>query len=205
MEPKQPPANRNHIFVVGLCMFALLIITVGLGGCNGTPSQNSSVTTNPTPTPTPPPKDSPRGDTPIVVKGGGSVDLDFDENAYPGAGNPVCPGCKITSVTLQQLPPGNQPVTSAPVACTPTGGGEITEVLIDTAGGADNHNVTVKKTTGVEIVFNRDKYKEVVNDCGEERKHHAHAGVIQGVKVNGTACTTGCDRWQRCKVTIHVF
>jgi hypothetical protein len=202
MEPIQTPRNRTRIVVVGLCMFALLVITVGLGGCNGTPSQNSSVTTNPTPTPTPPPKDSPRGDTPIIVKGGGSIDLDFEEDAYPGSGNPLCPGCKITSVTLQQLPPGNQPVTSVPVTCTPSGA-EITEVLIQTAGG--NHDVTVKKTTGVEIVFDKPKYPEVVNDCGEEKKHHAHAGVIQGVKVNGTACTTGCDRWQRCKVTIHVF
>ena len=203
MEPIQPPPRRTHFVVVGLCMFALLIITVGLGGCNGTPSQNSQVTTNPTPTPTPPPKDSPRGDTPIVVKGGGSIDLDFDENAYPGAGNPLCPGCKITSVTLQQLPPGNQPIASQPVTCTPSPNAEITEVLIETAGG--NHNVTVKKNNGVEIVFDRRKYPAVVNDCGDEKEHHGHSGVIQGVKVNTNTTCSGCTQWQRCKVTIHVF
>src|SRR5215510_7290076 len=96
MAPMQPPANRNHLVVVGLCIFALLVITVGLGsGCGTTPSQDARVTTNPTPTPTPTPKESPRGDTPIVVKGGGSIDLDFNEDVFRGT-PPACTNCKIT-------------------------------------------------------------------------------------------------------------
>ena len=205
MQPAQPPNHRTHN-AIWFCLLALLVIAPSLlGSCKTEPSRNQPLSASPSPTPqgTPGPNGGSeylRGDTPIVVKGGGSIDLDFDDNAYTGTGNPTCVGCKITSVTLQQLPPAGQPTTSAPVPCTLTAADP--EIKVKTAGGS--HDITVKKvTSGVEIAFAKPNYPAVVNACGDEKKRHSQSGVIQQVTVNGNTCA-GCSG-PRCKVVIHVF
>ena len=201
MQPKQPRSKRTRILVLALSIFALLALIASFGGCNREPTNRPTPQTQASPTSSPVPEatQGTEGDTPIVVKGGGSIDLDFDENAYTGSGN-ICVGCKITSVTLQQLPPPGQPSTSLPTQCPFTGSDR--KIKIETAG---NNDITVEQNTlGVEIGFDKSKYPAVVNACGDEKKHHSHPGVIQHVKLNGTECTV-CSTPQRCKVVIHVF
>ena len=204
MQPAQPPNHRTPTaFWFGV--LALLVIAPSLlMSCNGS-GRNQRTDSSPSPqgSPTPTPEGGTqylRGDTPIVVKGGGSIDLDFDDSAYTGTGNPTCVGCKITSVTLEQLPPAGQPATASPVPCTLPAADP--EIKVKTAGGT--HDITVKKVTnGVEVAFPKANYPSVVNACGDEKKRHSHAGVIQQVTVNGNACS-GCSG-PRCKVVIHVF
>lgn len=204
MQPAQPPNHRTPTaFWFGL--LALLVIAPSLlMSCNGS-GRNQRTDSSPSPqaSPTPTPEGGSeylRGDTPIVVKGGGSIDLDFDDNAYTGTGNPTCVGCKITSVTLQQIPNTGQPTTSSPVPCSLPAGDP--EIKVKTAGGS--HDITVKKvTSGVEVAFAKANYPAVVNACGDEKKRHSQSGVIQQVTVNGNTCS-GCSG-PRCKVVIHVF
>jgi hypothetical protein len=199
MEPIQPPAKSSHIVVVGLCMFALLVITVSLGGgCSQAPSPRSQTTTTPTPTPTP--KDSPRADTPIIVKGGGSIDLDFEDGVFSGT-PPACTGCSISRVALQQIKDTGNPIDPPvdPVPCDFTGDPTI---KIETRGSIDD--VTVQGTSNtVQITYPAANYTGVISECGDEKKRHSTDGKITAVKVNGTPCT-GCTNWKRCKVMITV-
>lgn len=199
MEPIQPPTRRTHFVVVGLCMFALLIITVGLGGCSQEPPRGEQVT--PSPRPTPKPTDVPPGDTPIIVKGGGSIDLDFDSTIFSGS-PPACTNCSIESVTLEQIKETGQPIPTSPV---------LTEcrlpanpvVTIETQGNADNVTITGTATT-VKIDFPVTQYPGVLNACGDPKKFHSKDGEIKKVKVNGTECGGCAGNAKRCKVLIKV-
>ena len=198
MEPIQPPRSRTHIVVVGLCMFALLMITVSLGGgCRQEPSRGEQVA--PTPPPTPRPTEAPPADTPIIVKGGGSIDLDFNGTIFSGT-TPACTNCRIKAVELTQIKNTGEPIgTSTPTQCSFTGDPTI---KIETRGSIDD--VTVKGTsTSVEIGFTAASYPGVVSECGDDKKYHSTDGKITGVKVNGNACS-GCSNWKRCKVDITV-
>ena len=203
MNPIQPRANRTHIVVVGVSIFALLVITVILGGACNRPGPAQPQATG-SPTPTPSPTGSPRsldGDTPIIVKGGGSIDLDFNPDVFTGT-TPSCTNCRITKVELEQIKDKGEPSLPAPTPtqCTFTG---PPTVSILTKGGAEN--VTVNSITGgVVINFNDAKYPGIVTECGDAKKHHSKDGEIEGVTVNNVPCQ-GCSKWKRCKVLIHVF
>ncbi|HSB27213.1 MAG TPA: hypothetical protein VLE19_05145 [Pyrinomonadaceae bacterium] len=193
-----PPRTRS---IVWISIFALIVITLVLfGACNPTPD-TSSRQAPATASPSPSPLGSPpiEADTPIVVKGGGSVDLDFNENIFPGA-TPKCATCKISSVTLEQIPPAGSPISSpTPVQCTFTGDPTIS---VETANG--NDKVTIKGTSsGVEIDFNASMYPGIITSCGDARKHHSQNGVITGVKLNGQGCS-GCTVFKRCKIEVTV-
>jgi|GEM_PF-6623535 len=198
MEPIQRRANGTHILVVGLCMFALLVFTVSLGaGCRQEPSPKAQTTT---PSPSPTPKEIPEGDTPIVVKGGGSIDLDYVDTVFTGT-PPSCTNCSITRVTLQQIKGTGEPIHPPvqPVECRLPSNPEIT---IETKNNSDN--VTVKGTSNsVKIDFPAAKYPGVITACGDEEKRHSKDGEIKKVKINGTECG-GCRNWKRCRVVISV-
>ena len=198
MEPIQRRANGTHILVVGLCMFALLVITVSLGaGCSKAPSPGAQTTS---PSPSPSPAEIPRADTPIVVKGGGSIDLDYVDTIFTGT-PPACTNCTIKSVTLEQIKDTGQPIPPTPVLTDCPFTGDPT-ILIETRGNSDN--VTVRGTSNnVQIDFPARKYPGVISACGDEKKRHSKDGEIKKVKVNGTTCG-GCSKWKRCKVVITV-
>ena len=201
MNPIQPQTNRTHIVVVCLSIFALLVVVGLSGACAGRPD-SSGATSSPSPTPTP--TGSPRaldGDTPIIVKGGGSIDLDFNTDVFTGT-TPSCTNCRITRVDLEQIKDKGEPIPQTPVLtqCTFTGPPTI---RILTKGGTDN--VTVNSITGgVVIDFDAAKYPGIITECGDAKKHHSKDGEIENVTVNGTSCG-GCSKWKRCKVSIHVF
>ena len=201
MKPTQPPANRTHVVVVGLCMFALLVITVSLGGgCSTTPPPAKEAQAAPSPTPTGSPL-VPPGDTPIIVKGGGSIDLDFSETVFTGT-PPACTGCSIEKVELEQIKETGQPIppTAVLTPCTYTGDPTVT---IETQGNSDNVTVTGTSNT-VKIDFPVLKYPGVINSCGDPRKFHSKDGEIKKVKVNGTECGGCAGNSKRCKVLITV-
>lgn len=201
MQPAQPrPPKTRTVVCIGI--FALTVITLGLfGACSSAP-ETSTRQQQPIATPSPTPLASPplEAETPIVVKGGGSIDLDFDENVFPGT-TPKCPDCKITTVTLLQIPPpGPIPSPSpTPVPCTFTGDPTIS---VETAGNTDD--ITIKGTnSGVEIGFDSGRYPGIITACGDARKHHSQNGVIKGVKVNNQPCE-GCTVFRRCKIDVTV-
>ena len=194
----RPPRTRS---IVWISIFALIVISLVLfGACNPTPettNRQAPATASPSPSPVgSPPIEA---DTPIVVKGGGSVDLDFNENIFPGA-TPTCTNCKIKEVTLTQIPPTGSPISSpTPVQCTFTGDPTIS---VETSNG--NDKVTIKGTNNrVEIDFNAGRYPGIITSCGDARKHHSQSGVITGVKVNGQGCS-GCTVFKRCKIDVTV-
>lgn len=199
MEPIQRRAIGTHIVVVGLCMFAILVITVSLGGgCRRQEPSPKAQTTSPSPTPNP--AETPEGDTPIVVKGGGSINLEFADTVFTGT-PPSCTNCSVTSVTLQQIKKTGDPIDPAvdPVQCRLPSNPEIT---IETKNNSDN--ITVKGTANtVQINFPAAKYPGVITACGDEEKRHSKDGEIKKVKVNGTECG-GCSNMKRCKVVISV-
>src|SRR5688572_7375916 len=163
MEPIQRRANGTHILVVGLCMFALLVITVSLGGgCSKAPSPGAQTTT---PSPTPTPKESPEADTPIVVKGGGSIDLEFADSVFTET-PPSCTNCRVTKVMLEQIKDTGQPIPPTPVLTDCPFTGDPT-ILIETRRNSDD--VTVKAIANtVQIDFPAAKYPGVITACGDE-------------------------------------
>lgn len=205
MHPIKPRPNRTHVILASLGIFALLATTVILqASCDRPAGPPGQATTTSTPTPTPAPSGTPTrpldGDTPIIVKGGGSVDLDFNENVFYGT-PPACTNCRITKVELEQIKDTGQPIPApSPIPCTlpaqPT-------IKILTKQNADD--ITVRSTqTGVSIEFAEAKYPGIVTECGDAKKHHSKDAEIEGVTINNVACT-GCTKWKRCKVLIHVY
>ena len=199
MQPAQPPAHRSHrVFWLGI-LASLVIASSLFGGCKTEPPQPGS----PTPTPTPQLGDTDqRGDTPIVVKGGGSIDLEFDDKIFTATAKPVCVNCKIKSVTLEPIKDTGQPIIPkpSPELC---GVGEITKVRIETKHNA-NDIVVMKVDNGVEIDPD-DNYPGVISECADERKHHSRYGEIKGVKVNNSLEDCGgCTNWKRCKIVVRV-
>jgi hypothetical protein len=207
MQPAQPPNHRNHT-AVWLGILALLVIASTLiGACKTEPGPQPGVPSpSPSPQGSPGPTGSPvylRGDTPIVVKGGGSIDLDFDDNAFTGMPKPMCANCRITKVELEQIKDTGQPIPPAPVLtqCPFTSAPTVT---VETNGNQDD--IAIKSTAGgVEIEFPGAQYPGVITECGDAKKHHSKNGVIKDVKVNGTSCAGCTGNWKRCKVVIHVF
>jgi len=210
MDTKQLRANRTHIVAVGLGIFALLVITVMLEvSCNkpdGTPRQ---LTATPTPSPTPlgsPTEVPPGGDTPIIVKGGGSIDLDYNETLFTGT--PLtCANCTITSLTLDQIPKTGDPPNPSPTPCTfPS---PSTEISIETNHG-NQDGITIKSTPGVGVQIIpalHSTYGDFITECGDEKKHHSVSGEIQHIRVVGVAgheCD-GCNgNKKRCKIEVTV-
>jgi hypothetical protein len=203
MQPKQPRTKRTHLVVGYISIFALFALIASLGGCNKTPvdhTERGPASASPKPTGTP---ESGKADTPIVVKGGGSIDLDFDDNAYSNTPNPVCMGCRITKVELEQIRETGQPIpqnpviTQCPFQSAPT-------VAIETAGHQADISVN-SINGGVQIAFIDAQYPGVITECGDAKKHHSRTGVIQDVKVNNVSCEGCRGNPHRCRVVIHVF
>jgi hypothetical protein len=203
MQPIQPRSKRTRILVLSLSIFVLLALIASFGGCNREPVNRLTpqAQASPTPTPqgTPPTKTD--GDTPIVVKGGGSIDLDFDEAIFAGA-IPTCTTCKITSVELEQIRDKGQSIPQTPIftQCLPTPlPNPIPQIKVQTLFGIANVNIT-SGISGVTIDFSEGSYPGVIDQCGDPRKHHSEATII-GVKVGDKTCE-GCTKWKRCKVII---
>jgi len=204
MDPVQRRANRTRILIGGLSLFALLFVTLLLGvSCNKPDTQQNPAAATPTPTPNPSlsPSSLPTsGDTPIIVKGGGSIDLDFDDNVFTG-GTPSCTNCRITRVDLEQIKDKGQPISTPVLTPCPFTGPATVKIL--TKGGGDNITVSTIAGPGVVINYNSVNYPGVVTECGDPVKHHSE-GEIENVTVNDNPCG-GCTKWKRCKVHIHIF
>jgi hypothetical protein len=202
MHPIKPPAKRTHVVLASLSIFALLAITVMLqSSCDRPGGPPGKATATPTPTPTATPeKQILDGDTPIIVKGGGSIDLDFNPAAFYG-NPPACANCRITKVELEQIKDAGQPHTT-PVLTPCTLPAQPT-IKILTKQNRDD--ITVRTSgTGVSIEYSETQYPGIVSECGDPKKHHSKDGEIEGVSINNVPCG-GCTKWKRCKVWIHVF
>jgi len=203
MQPKQPRAKRTRIIVLSLSIFVLLALIANLGGCSKEPASRPTPQALASPTPTPKPEGTPKidGDTPIVVKGGGSIDLDFDDRYFTGS--PIkCAGCTITSVELEQIEDTGKPIPSSSTftQCLPTPlPSPIPPITVKTFFGIADLAIT--SDDGVTIEFKEKDYPGVINHCGDPKKHHSQHGRITGVKVGDDTCK-GCTTWKRCKVII---
>ena len=206
MHPNKPPANTTRVILASFSIFSLLVITVMIASCAKPDGPPGQVTGTASPTPTPTPTGSPSslpldGDTPIIVKGGGSIDLDFSDNVFYGT-PPACSNCKITKVELEQIKDTGQPNPPSPVL-TPCALPANPSIKIKAKQAADD--ITVKTTgTGVAIEYSAANYPGIVTECGDAKKHHSKDGEIEGVSINNVPCS-GCTKWKRCKVLIHVF
>ena len=210
MQPAQPPVHRSHT-AIWLGVLALLVIASTLiGGCKKEPGPQPGV-----PSPSPSPQASPTGpggtptevlgDTPIVVKGGGSIDLEFNETIFPGTSTAVCANCKIKSVTLEQIKDTGQPIPTTPEPKICQFQGEYPEIRIRTKNNANDITVVGKNNGTVEIGFGN-KYPGVISECGDERKHHSNLGEIKGVSINQNPddCEGCGNNPKRCKIVVTV-
>jgi len=203
MDPIQRRANRTRLIVLGLSFFALLVITVLLGvSCNKPDTPQRPVKASPSPTPSGTPTSLPFGDTPIIVKGGGSIDLEYDEAIFTG--NPLtCSTCTIKSVTLDQIPDAGQKPSPSPSPCTLPS--PIPDITIETKNNKDDITIVSIAGGGVQIKPKAGStYDDLITECGDEKKHHAVDGEIKKIKVGNDECGGCTGNKKRCRIEILV-
>jgi hypothetical protein len=212
VDTKQLSPNRSRIIAIAVCIFALLVFTLMLAVSCRKPDVPPRQVTTATPTPNPSPSPSGSlvplsGDTPIIVKGGGSIDLEYQDDHFTG--NPLtCSNCTITSLTLDQIPEKGQHPNPSPVSCSIPSPSAAFEISIETNQN-NKDGITIKNIPGVGVQIipaAGSTYDDVITECGDEKKHHSVDGEIKKINVDGQElpCNRCNGNKKRCKIELKV-
>jgi len=179
-----------------LALLTLFVIAVVLNtSCNKDQNPRSDAVQQPAASPSPSarPSGSPptKEETIIVIKGGGSVYLNFDEKVFlsDGATKPkyVCATCDYTILEVGPLGgPFGPPCKIA---------NQNSSMHIDAGGG--NKDIKIKRTHGLEIDFDTQEYAQ----NGANGHHSAH-GHLKKIDVN-PSLSCQCPTTGECEIHIR--
>jgi len=196
MLPTRPGANTIPIarFLAILTLFA--ITAVLNTSCNKDQNPRSDAVQQPSPSPSARPSGTPpvREDTIIVIKGGGSVDVNFDEKVFrsDGAAHPkyVCATCDYTELEVGPV--------SGPFGPPCKIANQNSSMHIDAGGG--NKDIKIKRNPahGLEIDFDNTEY--ILTGT---KPHHSANGHLKKIKVDPSSLSCQCPTTVECEIHIR--
>ena len=174
-----------------LCVMAAILTS----SCNK--DQNSrreaiQPAASPRPSPNPSVKPKPEGETIIVIKGGGSVDVDFDKTYYVsnGATNPLM--C-VRNATIMEFEAG---AANSPGPFTPcTISNQNSAITIDAGGGKKNIKIKRNSAHGLQIEFYKSEYQDTTGT-----KHHSPNAHLKKITVNPPLPNCQCPTTGECAI-----
>jgi len=197
MLPTKPSANTTPTALF-IAMLTLFVITAVLNtSCNKDQNPRSDAVQQPgaSPSPSARPSGTPpiREDTIIVIKGGGSVDLDFDEKVFvsDGSAHPkyVCAKCDYTELEVGPV--------SGPFGPPCKIANQNSSMHIDAGGG--NKDIRIKRNPAHGLVIDFDNTEYILTGT---KPHHGAHGHLKKIDVN-PSLSCQCPTTGECEIHIR--